>query len=242
MKKLMCAMAALTAGIAFADVVSSNVVGYNTADNTAGDPWQFIGASFECVGDGNMLTLNSLACPQGLSEGDQIQMSFCDEKGLTHMTGYEYWEGDGWVDPESGEPVGDDVGLELGRAAWFISSDAKQITTAGEVKKVNHIHVFTEPWTIVSSAFPGSFCPNSENISWGCAEGDQIQVPWCDEKGLTHMTGYEYWEGDGWVDPESGEPLDADFAIATAGKGFWFIITSGDPDTVTFSEVSPLAE
>ena len=219
-----------------------NGVGYNTTEKIDTDTWQFVGASFECVGDGDMLTLNSISCPQGLAEGDQIQMSWCDEDGLTHMTGYEYWEGDGWVDPDSFEPIGDDVGFKLGRAAWFISGEAKQITMAGGVKKSNHIHTFVEPWTIVSSAFPGAFYPNSANVSWGCGEGDQIQVPWCDEDGLTHMTGYEYWEGDGWVDPDSFEPLADDFAIATAGKGFWFIITSGDPESVTFSEVSPLAE
>ena len=219
-----------------------NGVGYNTAQNDAGDNMQFIGASFMAMGDADMLTLNSLTCPQGLAEGDQIQMAYCDEDGLTHMTSYEYWDGDGWVDPEAYESVGDTVGFKLGSAAWFISSEPKQITTAGEVKNSTHIHTFTDPFTIVCSAFPGGFYPNSENVSWGCGEGDQIQVPWCDEDGLAHMTSYEYWDGDGWVDPEAFEALAPDFAITTAGKGFWFIIVSGEPNIVSFSEVSPIAE
>ena len=216
-----------------------NGVGYNTALNVE-DPWQFIGASFECIGEAGMITLDELTSPEGIEDGDQIQMSFTDDFGRTQMKGYEYWGGDGWADPDSGEIIGDSVGFTLGQGAWFISASPKSITTAGGVKKENHIHPITEPWSINASAFPTDFCPNSENVSWGCNDGDQIQVPFTDEKGRTQMKGYEYWAGDGWADPDSGEILEADFAVQTAGKGFWFI--TGEPEGVTFTEVSPLAD
>ena len=216
-----------------------NGVGYNTADNTAGDPWQFIGASFEGVGTSSFISLNSLTSPDGIDDGDQIQIAHCDENGTPFMKDYEYWDGDGWVDLETSEPVGDEVGFELGHAAWFISSSPKSITTAGQVKNVPHIHTFTEPWTIVCGAFPVDFCPNGQNISWGCLDGDQIQVAHCDENGTPYMKDYEYWDGDGWVDLETSETLDADFALVAAGKGFWFITAS--PEDSSFTEVSPLA-
>ena len=167
-------------------------------------------------------------------------MAFTDEDGNVHMKGYEYWDGDGWADPDSGDIIDDTIGFALGQGAWFISSTPKSITTSGGVKKANHTHTFTEPWSIIVSAFPGEFCPNSENVSWGCLDGDQIQVPWCDEDGNTHMKGYEYWDGDGWADPDSGDILEPTFAVTTAGRGFWFITT--DPENVTFSEVSPIAD
>ena len=238
MKKLMFAAAAIAAGVAMADVTSANVVGYNTAQNNS-EAWQFIGASFQNVSDGGLITLNSLNSPEGIEDGDQIQIAHCDEDGVTYMTDYEYWDGDGWVDLESSEPVGDEVGFELGHGAWFFSATPKSITTAGQVKGENHIHTFTEPWTVITSAFPGNFCPNSENVSWGCLDGDQIQVPFCDEDGVTSMTDYEYWDGDGWVDLSSSEVLDPDFALVQAGRGFWFF--TGSPAESSFTEVSPIA-
>lgn len=186
-----------------------------------------------------MITLNSLTSPEGIEEGDQIQMSFTDEQGLTQLKVYEYWAGDGWADYDQQEPVGDEVGFKLGIGAWFCSATPKTICTSGEVKKSSHIHTFTDPWTICSSAFPTAFCPNDENISWGCNEGAQIQTSFTDERGLTQLKVYEYWAGDGWADYDQQDVIDPDFAVAEAGKGFWFII--GDTSE-TFTEVSPLAE
>ena len=199
----------------------------------------FIGASFANVG-GGFLPLSSLACVEGFEDGDQIQTSFVDGSGIVGFTTYEYWDGDGWVDPSSGEVVADEIGFSLGKGAWFVSTSAKQITTSGEVKNTNHIHTFEETLTIKTSAFPGEFCPNSANVSWGSLDGDQIQVPFVDENGIVNFTTYEYWDGDGWVDPSSGEVLAADFAITGAGKGFWYV--TSDPASVSFTEVSPIAE
>lgn len=200
----------------------------------------FIGASFENLGTSAFIPLSSLSCVEGFADGDQIQTSFVKPNGVVAFNTYEYWDGDGWVDPASGDVVGDDVGFSLGKGAWFISNEAKQITSAGGVKKSNHTHTFEESWQVISSAFPVDFCPNSAGVSWGCLDGDQIQVPHVDANGIVRFTSYEYWDGDGWVDPSSGDVLAANFAITTAGKGFWFITTA--PDTVSFAEVSPIAD
>ena len=211
-----------------------------TTEKAAGDTWTFIGASFEDVGAGAFIPLSSLSCPDGFEDGDQIQKSYVNNDGIVGFNVYEYWDGDGWVDPSSGNVIGDDIGFSVGEAAWFISSTAKQITTAGAVKATNHIHTFSEPWSINSSAFPTDFCPNSANVSWGSIDGDQIQVPYVDESGIVNFNVYEYWDGDGWVDPSSGDVLAADFAVTTVGKGFWFITAA--PESVSFAEVSPLAD
>ena len=239
MKKLIALAAVATCGAALA-VESANIVGYTTTEKVANDFCTFIGASFESVGSGTFIPFSSLTCSEGFEDGDQIQKAYVDEDGIVGFTVYEYWDGDGWVDPSSGDVIGDDIGFEVGEAAWFISSAAKQITTAGAVKSTNHIHTFTETSTVISSAFPVPFCPNSANVSWGSIDGDQIQVPYVDEDGIINFTTYEYWDGDGWVDPSTGDVLEADFAVTTAGKGFWFI--TADPENVSFTEVSPLAE
>lgn len=201
----------------------------------------FIGASFEDVSSGTFIPLSALTCVEGFEDGDQIQTSSVDENGIVRFTTYEYWAGDGWVDISSSEVVEDDVGFALGKGAWFCSaSTAKQITIAGAVKKSSHIHTFTEPWTIISSAFPVEFCPNSADVAWGCLDNDQIQVPYLDANKIVHFTTYEYWEGDGWVDISTSNVLDADFAVTTIGKGFWYITSK--PASVSFTEVSPLAE
>lgn len=152
---------------------------------------------------------------------------------------YEYWDGDGWADLDMMEPVDDTVGLFIGSGAWYVSSSPKSITIAGEVKKGFHIHTFTDPLSIVASAFPMDFCPNSANVSWGCSDGTQIQVPFTEAaSGLTKLKMYEYWDGDGWADLDLMEPIDAGCAITTAGKGFWFV--TSDPASTSFTEVGPL--
>lgn len=198
----------------------------------------FLGASFENVGEGTFIPFSTIQCVEGFADGDQFQKSFMDG-GTVNFKVYEYWDGDGWVDPDSSEIIGDDIGFAVGEGAWFVSSEPKQLTFAGQVRKSNFIHTFTETMSVIVSAFPTGFCPNNENNSWGSLDGDQLQVPFMDN-GTVNFKVYEYWDGDGWVDPDSSEVLEPDFAINTTGKGFWYI--TADPENVSFSEVSPLAE
>ena len=93
--------------------------------------------------------------------------------------------------------------------------------------------------SVIVSAFPVGFCPNNENISWGCLDGDQLQVSFMEGTAINFKI-YEYWDGDGWADPNTGDILDPDFAINTPGKGFSYI--TADPENVSFTEVSPLAD
>ena len=77
---------------------------------------------------------------------------------------------------------------------------------------------------MITSAFPVPFCPNSENVSWGVQNDDQIQTAYTDEDGLTQFTIYIYDESDGWLDTENFEPLGATQSIVDTGIGFWLIL------------------
>lgn len=215
-----------------------NGVGYNNSAAVEGESSTFIGASFQNVGEGSFIPFSAIKCVEGFADGDQFQKSVMED-GYINFKVYEYWDGDGWVDIDSSEVIENDVGFSLGEGAWFVSSEPKQLTFSGEVRKATFTHTFTEPSSVIVSAFPVDFCPNSENVSWGVLDGDQMQVPMMDN-GYINFKVYEYWDGDGWVDIDSSEVLDSNFAINTSGKGFWFVTT--DPENVSFTEVSPIAE
>ena len=105
-----------------------NGVGYNTALNVE-DPWQFIGASFESVGDAGFIKLSELSSPEGIADGHQIQMSFTDDNGRTQMKVYEFWAGDGWADPDSGDILEADFAVQTaGKGFWFITGDPENVS------------------------------------------------------------------------------------------------------------------
>ena len=210
-----------------------NGVGYNTTANEAGDAAFIFGASFNSMAVDGVIPFKDLVCPEGFEDDDQIQTPYTDEQGFTQLRNYYYF-GE-WLD-ENYDSVADTDGVELGKSAWFVTSSAKTITTAGEVKKGNFIHTFTETADMVTSAFPVPFCPNSENVSWGVSDDTQIQTAYTDESGFTQLRNYYYF-GE-WLD-ENYDSLAADDAVVGPGVGFWFLI--GDA-TETFTEVSPLAE
>lgn len=215
------------------------MVGYTQTPATT-DTSILFGASFENIGEGDFLPLSSLSATPSLETGDQIQVAYTDDDGLTQFTIYEYDETDGWLDTINFEPCGDTFGLTLGQSAWFISaSDSKKITTSGGVKKTNAVRTFTEASSLITSAFPTAFCPNSANVSWGVQTGDQIQVAYTDDDGLTQFTIYEYDETDGWLDTVDFEPLAADQSLVDPGIGFWLILQD---TSSTFTEVSPVSE
>ena len=44
-----------------------------------------IGAAFEGVGDTKLIPLNAIKCDDGFTEGDQVQVAFTGESGLTEL-------------------------------------------------------------------------------------------------------------------------------------------------------------
>ena len=215
------------------------IVGYNTTPTTQ-DTSILFGASFDSVDGTGVVPLSSLSATPAFQNDDQIQIAYTDGDGLTQFTVYIYDEADGWLDTENFEPCGDTVTLNLGQSAWFISyGEPKTMTTSGSVKKGNIVRAFTEEGSLISSALPMPFCPNSERVSWGVSTDDQIQVAYTDGDGLTQFDVYIYDENDGWLDTVNFEALGANESVVDAGIGFWLILQ--DP-TSTFTETSPIAE
>ena len=210
-----------------------NGVGYNTTANIDEYSSIIFGASFNDIANPGVIPFTALNCPEGFEDEDQIQTPYTDERGVTKM--HVYWYFGEWLDEEY-NPVEENAGIALGKAAWFLSSSAKHITTSGEVKKGNHIHTFTESSELVTSAFPVAFCPNSENVSWGVSDESQIQTAYTDERGVTKM--HVYWYFGEWLDEEYNT-LDPEVSVAGPGDGFWLLLSDASE---TFTEVCPLTE
>ena len=241
MKKLMIGLAAAgLCGAVFADVSSQNVVGYAATPNEAEEVQTFIGASFfKTGGSDEVLPINDLQCVEGFEYGDQLQTSFIDDSGLIDFVAYEYddFEG-GWC--LEGDLIDDSVVLALGQGAWFVTSDAKHLQSAGTVKATNKVRTLTEVQQVVCSLYPVPFCPNGPNVSWNVDEnaGAQIQTSFITDEGLIDFIAYEYdsFEG-GWC--LEGDLLDPDFAVAQPGEGFWLVFGDSFAEC-DFTETSPL--
>ena len=233
--KTMFAISALCAAVALTtSAVESSVVGYQTVENTAEDASYIFGASFRGINETGVVPFNALSCAGGFTDDDQIQTAYTDSDGITQLRNYYYF-GE-WLD-EDYNSVSDTDGLPQGGAAWFVSSgDCKNVMTSGEVTAGNYIHTFTETSALITSAFPGAFCPNSANVSWAVSDDTQIQTAYTDSDGITQLRNYYYF-GE-WLD-EDYNSIDADFSVADSGMGFWLILTDASE---TFSEVSPIVE
>ena len=141
MKKLMCAVAALTAGIALADVTSANIVGYQNKELRAG--FKLVGAAFTNVGkDSIMLSdikpVGFYANEQMLEDGytdNDFQIYILKSNGGNEAVYGWYQENDGEVwDEESGEWSGE-LELKPGQGLWFncnVYEDGYTLSNAGE--------------------------------------------------------------------------------------------------------------
>ena len=219
-------------------------MGYNTTQNNT-DPDVIFSAAFEQLNEQGILPFNSLQVSgDGLEDDDYIETAHFDEEvGGTVLDAYVYYVGEGWYDLQKGYSLIDDtVGLKLGESAWYMSSTPKTVTTAGQVYSQDFkIHTFVEPDTLVASAYPVPFCPNSANVSWAIGDDTYIETSRFDEEvGGTMLDPYVYYNGEGWYTPgyQLMAPTDS---LAAPGVGFWLML-SEDPAECSFTEVSPLAK
>ena len=228
-----------------ADIESANVVGYNTLNTN--DPTVMLGCSFKGMAENDSLKLGAI---QGDFESmDEIQVAYMTEDGFIEFDVYQYLTEDdgvdanGWYDG-SWESAGD-VEIPRGSAVWFSSSAAKDLTSAGEVAKEATVHpAFTESTVMICSAYPVAFNPNAETVAWnGLSSMDEIQVAYMTEDGFIEFNVYQWLtEDDGvdeaaWYDGSWEKIADP---IAAVGQGFW--LSMADPESVTMTETSPIAE
>lgn len=205
---------------------------------------------FDAVGGGSIALEDIKA---DFAEDDEIQVSWMDDDGYIQFDQYYYknalgaiYPKDGWYDG-SDEYAGDTLTLAPGAAVWLITeqSGVDAVTVSGEVGKTAKTQgPFEFESSMIASAFPIAFNPNSESVTWvGIQEDDELQVPWMDDDGYIQFDQYYFknalgaiYPKDGWYD---GSDSFVEDPITSVGQGFWLIAQA--PDQVTITEESPLA-
>ena len=154
MKKLMCAMAAVTAGLCMADVTSANIVGYNKNTLAGGTAYNWVIATFQQIGKtAENQTVGAFQIPtdQEFQSGDSVFMevygtkgsriakyTFVDEKNmvdhdLTKPGWYPFEPISNWDDVTDDDCVNDTV-LPMGTGVVITSGEADSaLTFAGQV-------------------------------------------------------------------------------------------------------------
>lgn len=221
MKKLMCAAAALIAGVAVADVTSANIVGYANGDLREGNT--LASAQFVTIG-GAEVDLQTVK-PIGDDTSDNVFLSVLDEYGFTsEMYTWVNWAGDtydqeAWIDSSY---VIAEKSFPAGQGFWIQGKSGQKIQTAGEVGSSDVIVELREGNTAVGNPFPlpvnlQEILPSGDGIS------DNVFLSILDEYGFTsEMYTWVDWAGDtfdqeAWIN-SSYEIADVTFP---AGQGFW---------------------
>ena len=226
-----------------ADVVSSNIVGYEKVDLTD-STYMMSGVQFVGVGQ-TAVGLNDLFSGE-IEFGTRIM--FFNETTGGYDT-FKYLE-DAYIEATDEEVAGwadrfGDFSTETvanGTGFWFypVSGDTT-VTQSGQVDQTESVNVSVpaEQYTMVINPFPTGFNPNSVSWSDGLSYGDRIMTLGA---GGSYVT-YRYLEdaydestdeeAPGWAD-RFGDRITSD--IAGVGEGFW-VLTAKDL-TITFP--SPL--
>ena len=267
MKKLMFAAAVVAAGVAMAEIESSNVVGYQ---NIAINPgFNMIAFNFQPMdNDKDEISIQDfvdnkadLVANTAPGTSDQIQV-WDGTKFSTYF--YRMYKsnnpgkftlGPAWVSTDAATvPTTDTV--KRGFGVWFArptTSTAGTITVLGAVNAASKTHDILAGFNMISSAFPCDFKLNEGPIDWAACgavantapgTSDQIQV-WDGAKFTTYF--YRMYKsnnpgkftlGPAWVSTDAATAPTTD--TIPAGKGFWYARPSTSA-AGTLVEKSPLA-
>ena len=166
MKKLMIAMAAMTAGVAMADVTSANIVGY--AGNNLVNGFKAIAPSFVNIAekDGVKGFYLTQVTPSGAdkhtSTENLLQLQILDPSGVASAN-YVYHKGDttrayknfdGWYYGTTAIKPENDVFFPVGTGFWVSGTEALTITTSGEVVQDSLQCDLVDGFRLVANPFP----------------------------------------------------------------------------------------
>ena len=250
MKKTMMAVAALSAAAAFADIVSSEVVGYTSKDLTKGTgKLSMVAGTFSGIGtdgfqmNGNMTVAGVKGGTDALSSDTLLLWDPTLAGGAGGYTTYYYYddgEEAGWCDPEDAY-VEDNLpnGFASGTAFWFKAYDGadKDITFSGAVEGADYVVPALSGGTqlsMVANAYPVALQLNDENcVSFTGLKGgtdalssDTLLLwdPTLAGGAGGYTTYYYYDDGEeaGWCDPEDAYVEDNLPNGFAAGTAFWF--------------------
>ena len=242
MKKLMCAVVALSAGICLADITSANIVGYQTTGFDKSGWMMNVGVAFSNVGaaDG-AFTLDDTFFGGAAAEGDQIITLDADAWDLN--TYDKLGAGNGWTLTPPGGADSEyltSVKVPKGALLYYIPVEATSVNVAGEVADTTAPQTVT--FDLSNEAGQWMFPlvnPYPVDTTWGdlntfTKEGDQIITLDAD---MWDLNTYDrLGDGKGWVlTPPGGadsEYITDDTLIAIpAGGAVYYIPT----ETVTWS-------
>lgn len=169
MKKLMFAVAALAAGVACAEITSTNIVGYSTTE-CAANTWYMIGCGFEGV-DGNPFTVQNFAT--GMATGlEDAECSTIQVWNGTDLDTYIYIIDD---EDEDGNYIshwlnaaGDqaDFTVAPGFGCWINNPKDCSITVAGQVVATSKttVEIPGNVWQLIANPYPVNAALNGDGI------------------------------------------------------------------------------
>ncbi len=231
MKKLMIvAMAALWGTVGFADVESSNVVGYQMRGE--GEEIYNVGVQFKNIGvaDGSFEIADTIM-GRTVEEGDRI---FIYDVNMSNVEEYEYIGGDDgwhvtWADGSDGFVTSISIKKGENFSYWPVTEGALSI--AGEVEDISKGFVVTlVADEIVSFTNPFPKDVTVRDTRTFAQEGDRYFFY---DVGMSNVEEYEYVGGDdGWyvtkADGTEGYISNDDDVLIPAGQGgaYWPIADS----------------
>ena len=237
MKKLMFAVAAVTAGVAFADVTSANIVGYSNYGLRNGG--KMVTAQF--LGLNNPSNDIQQLLPQGDDTIDNVQVQLLDEYG--RMTVQYNWKDGGDLDePVSGycwanednEYKVEDVMFGPGQGLWVFGSATEQaLQSSGEVNKKDVSVKLRNGGSGFGNPFPVKV-DIQDILPTGPDTIDNVQIQILDEYG--RMTVQYNWKDGGDLDePVAGycwANEDNEYKVSGVdidpGQGLWVFGSSTD--------------
>jgi len=226
MKKLVTAFAACAlAGLAFAQVESVNIVGYQTLSLPLG--YKDVTSTFVPVGsDGTSIRLGDIV-PNSVFDGGTAQFFNLNGNGAVSTTAV-FYDGFGWFDFNTFDPL-DDMTIPAGTGMFvYSSSTGAEFLVAGEVLVDSFALSVASGYTVVGNGSPvaitlGDISPSAS------FDGGTAQFFNANGDGTVATTAV-YYDGFGWFDFNTFDPLgsmvlnpgDAFFAYAANGATFTF--------------------
>ena len=206
-----------------ADVVSSNIVGYNKVSVTV-NAFDILGSQFTAIGD-HAIDIQDLFS-EGLSESDNLL--FFNGTGYDSYTYFELtfdedWNelGAGWQDDATGFRA--TRSIAPGEAFWIKPVETKTMTFSGEVS-TSTTYTFNGGNMNKLVAIPVPEKIDLQDVTFqNIAESDSIQIyngSGYDSYTYFDLTFDEDWNelGAGWQDDSTGFRSDKEVDL---GKGFW---------------------
>ena len=240
-----------------AEVVSSNIVGYQRLDIPA-KGYALLANPFVEVGTGSTDpvgypingmfaddTENSTAGNNG-NLGDNLQVWDSARQGYTTYFFSSRADNKWATGAKPRDAVTDS--FEFGDGYWYLNrgSDDFQLTVSGEVS-TKEVEVTLVPgYTLVCNPFPVDLPLNSDSIDWGQAGatagnngnlGDNIQIWDIERQGYTTYF-FSARANNQWA--TGAAPRDPTDKAIPAGQGFWYLNRGQEDIVITLK--SPLAE